>query len=197
MATLFDKTKQKGVTKKAETHEVVILPELENDIQKIVNLKAQIAELEATLTIADSTIREAGKDAMVKLYKEKKRFPGTLKVVAGKGSYQFITSDRYIKIDEERHNELAQQYGPELVEENTVYSFNTEILENHMEHISDLLMSSEILSEREKEDLLNAVTSYTVKKGTIKDLANITDDIEGIVTDIQPVFSVKSVQVSE
>jgi len=197
MATLFDKTKQKGVTKKAETHEVVILPELENDIQKIVNLKAQIAELEATLTIADSTIREAGKDAMVKLYKEKKRFPGTLKVVAGKGSYQFITSDRYIKIDEERHNELAQQYGPELVEENTVYSFNTEILENHMEHISDLLMSSEILSEREKEDLLNAVTSYTVKKGTIKDLANITDDIEGIITDIQPVFSVKSVQVSE
>ena len=197
MATLFDKTKQKGVTKKAETHEVVILPELENDIQKIVNLKAQIAELEATLTIADSTIREAGKDAMVKLYKEKKRFPGTLKVVAGKGSYQFITSDRYIKIDEERHNELAQQYGPELVEENTVYSFNTEILENHMEHISDLLMSSEILSEREKEDLLNAVTSYTVKKGTIKDLANITDDIEGIVTDIQLVFSVKSVQVSE
>lgn len=194
MANLFEKAKKTGATKKVEKHEVVNLPHLEADLTKLVEINAKIAELEAERAILDSTVRETGKEEMIKLYNSKKAFPGTIKVVAGSTSFQFITSDRYKKIDEDRFNELSEEYGEELVEESTKFSFNTAILMKHMDHISELLMTSKEISDDDKSNLLESETSYTVKKGTLKELFKYTDDIETIIEDIQPVFSIKSVQ---
>lgn len=196
MATnMFDKAKKTGAKKKVEKHEVVNLPNLEENVSKLAELNAKIAELEAERATLDGEVREAGKEAMINLYNKKKAFPGTLKVVAGAASFQFITSDRYKKIDEDRYNELAEEYSEELVEENTKFSFNTTILMKHMDHISELLMNSKKISDEDKEMLLESETSYTVKKGTIKELfSHVDDNVEGIIEDIQPVFSIKSVQ---
>ncbi len=192
---MFDKAKKGTAAKKAENHEIVNLPELEKDIKALSKLKVDIAGLEAKASIHDSNIRVAGKEAMVQFYQDKKRFPGTLKIVGGAGSFQFITSDRYKILDVDRFNELAGTYGEELVEETTTYSFNTKILEKHMDHISKLLMGSKNLTDAEKEDLLTSKTAYTVKKGTIKDVLTISEDVESLIEDIQPVFSIKNVKV--
>ena len=197
MANLFDKAKTGAVAKKAEKHEIVALPSLEADVIALANLKVQMDALAAKASVHDANIRTAGKEAMIDFYQTKKRFPGTLKIEAGKGSFMFITSDRYKMLDEDRFMELASEYGKDLVEESTVYSFNTEILEKHMDHISDLLMKSKQLSDREKEDLLTSKTSYSVKKGTIKNILDVCDNVEHIVEDIQPVFSVKNVSGGE
>jgi hypothetical protein len=196
MANLFDKAKQ-SAPKKAEKHEVVDIPEIESSVAKMVELNAKIAELEAEKAILDSEIREAGKDAMIKLYNTKKSFPGTLKVKAGETSFQFISQDRYKKIDEDRFALLAKTYGSAIVEEETVYSFNTAILMKHMDHISELLMGSEQLSTSEKESLLESETSFVVKKGTINQLFSfktVKNNVETIIEDIQPIFAIKSVQ---
>ena len=142
----------------------------------------------------DSTVREAGKDAMIALYKTKKSFPGTLKIISGDMSFLFITSDKYKKIDEDGFNELTEEYSTKLVEENTKFSFNNAILMKHMDYISKILMKSKKLSNEEKENLLESETSYLVKKGTIKELYSHTNKINDIVDDIQPIFSIKAVQ---
>lgn len=195
-ANIFDKAKSKGTSKKAENHEVVILPKLEKSLSRMEEINKKIAELEAEKAILDTEVRDAGKESMIKLYNGKKRFPGTLKIEAGQMSYQFITSDRYKKIDEERFDELSEKYGEEIVEENTTYSFNTKILLKHMDHISKLLMGSKELSDEDKDNLLESDTSYVVKKGTIKDLFLITkdEDVSEIIEDIQPIFSIKSIK---
>jgi hypothetical protein len=197
MANLFDKAKTGAVAKKAEKHEVVALPSLEADVIALAKLKTQMDGLAAKASVHDANIRTAGKEAMIDFYQTKKRFPGTLKIIAGKASYNFITSDRYKMLDEDRFMELASEYGKDLVEEATVYSFNTKILENHMDHISGLLMKSKELSDQEKEDLLTSKTSYAVKKGTIKDILTVCENVEHIVEDIQPVFSIKNVNGGE
>jgi len=197
MANLFDKTKNASVKKKVETHEVIQLPNLEDDIVALAKYKIDIDALQAKASIHDSNIRIAGKEAMVNFYQTKKRFPGSLKIEGGKGSFMFITSDRYKILDEDRYAELAEEYGEDLVEENTTYSFNTKILEKYMDHISDILMKSEKLSDNEKEDLLTSKTTYTVKKGTIKDIITISDNVEQVIEDIQPVFSIKNVNSGE
>jgi len=194
---LFAKAKKDNNKKKAETHEIVNLPELKDSLSQMLSINEQIAALEAEKAILDSEIREAGKENMIKLYNAKQEFPGTLKIVAGELSYQFITSDRYKKIDEDRFNELAEKYNDDIVEENTKYSFNTAILMKHMDHISDLLMGSKKISDAEKESLLESETSYTVKKGTLKKLFSFIkpkNSVEEIIEDIMPIFSVKSVK---
>jgi hypothetical protein len=59
-------------------------------------------------------------------------------------------------------------------------------------------MNSKKLSAEDKENLLESETSFSVKKGAIKELFSfegVKEDVGQIVEDIQPVFSIKSVQI--
>jgi len=194
---LFEKAKKTGTTKKVEKHEVVNLPELKDSLSRMAEINAKLAELEAEKATLDGEVREAGKEAMIGLYNSKKSFPETLKVVAGNMSFQFITSDRYLKIDEDRAAELSELYGEEIITEDTKFSFNTAILMKYQDHISDLLMGSKKISDDDKENLLESETSLSITKGTIKELMKYGEDVEPIIEDIQPVFSIKSVQKSD
>lgn len=199
MANLFEKAKTKTAKKAVEKHEVVNLPGLESSLKEMERINEELAALEAKKALIDVEVRDTAKQAMIDLYNQKKSFPGTLKIKAGEMEFQFITSDRYKKIEEEDYDELKEKYGDEIVEENTVFSFNTAILMKHMDHISDLIMNSKKLSEEDKENLLVTSTSYTVKKGTIKSLFSfkkVKKCVEQIIEDIQPVFSIKAVKKS-
>jgi len=196
MANLFDKTKKATVKKKIDKHEVVRDDSMEPDLKKLVELNEKIAALDAERKMLDSDVRDIAKSLMIEYYNKKKKFPGTLKVVGGKYTFSFITADRYKKLDMDRFDELSNKYGSDLVEETIKYVFNTEILEKHMDHISDLILNSKKLSESDKEELLEAETSFTVKKGTIKDLFDIPGviTVNEIIEDIQPVFSIKAIK---
>jgi len=193
---MFAKAKTGAAKKKVENHEVIALPNLESDVIALAKFKVDIAALQAKASVHNANIQIAGKEAMIQFYTDKKRFPGTLKIQAGKASFQFITSDRYKMLDEDRFMELAGEYGEDLVEEATTYSFNTKILEKHMDHISKLLMRSKILTDTEKEDLLISKTAFSIKKGTIKDVLNVCSNVEQVIEDIQPVYSIKNVKAT-
>ena len=116
MANLFDKAKENGTSKtKVEKHEVIEMPQFTKQLEKLANIDAQMAELQATRDLIDSEIREAGKETMISLYEKKGSFPGTLKIVAGEKSFLFITSDKYLKVDKERYEELVEMFGPDCL----------------------------------------------------------------------------------
>jgi hypothetical protein len=198
MANLFDKAKETTTKVKAEKHEVVEMPQFTKSLKQIIDIDAKIAELAATRETLDSEIREAGKEAMINLYNKKGSFPGTLKIVAGENSFQFITSDKYLKVDADRYAELAKMFGSEIAEEKTKYFFNTAILEKYQDVISDMILKSKKIEDADKARLIESETSYTVKKGTISNLAALAKKfsksvvgIAGLIEEVKPIFSVK------
>ena len=201
MANLFDKSKVTTTIKKVEKHEVVTIAKTyEKDLVRMVEIDAklaELAELEAERATLDSGIREEAKTAMMKLYATKNAFPGTLKVIAGKKSFMFITSDKYIKIDEDRAKELKRTYGKDVVTETTVFILNSILVAKYAQVLSDLIMGSKKISADDKEKLIESTTTWTVAKGMIEKLRNATFarfNINQLIEDIKPIFSVKAIK---
>jgi len=196
MANLFAAAKENGSTKaKVEKHEVVGMPQFEKTLAQLEDIDAKMAELTAKRAILDEEIREAGKDAMINLYEKKGVFPGTLKIVAGERSFQFITSDRYLKVDKDRYAELVEMFGQEIAEEKTRFFFNNAILEKYQDVISDMILKNKKIADEDKAKLIESETTYTVKKGTINNLSNIARkykaNVQRMIEEVKPIFSVK------
>jgi hypothetical protein len=198
MANLFDKSKAKATTKKAEKHEIVnISKEFGDSLARISKIDMELASLEAERVTLDSEVREEAKEAMAKLYQSKNSFPGTIKVLAGSHSFMFITSDKYIKIDEERGKELRKIYGNDCVSDTTVFTLNSALVEKYSDELSNLIMSSKKITEEDKEKLIESNTTWAIAKGTVNNLRTgkfAKRTISEIIEDIKPIFSIKSIK---
>jgi len=197
-ANLFQKAKENGVKKVAEKHEVVSLdPSFETSLSRMNEIDQTLAALKSEREILDAEVREASKQKMIGLYNEKKSFPGTLKVLAGNMMLQFITMDKYIKIDQERASELSERYGNQIISEETVYSFNPDLLEKYSQVLSDLILNSKKIEEADKARLIESTTSIGITKGTVKNLRNedyAKFNLSSVIEDIKPIFAIKSIQ---
>lgn len=196
MANLFAAAKETGSTKsKVEKHEIVEMPQFAKTLKQLEDIDMKIAELAATRETLDSEIREAGKEAMINLFEKKGFFPGTLKIVAGERSFQFITSDKYLKVDKDRYAELIEMFGQEVAEEKTRFFFNNAILEKYQDVISNMILKNKKIADEDKAKLIESETSYTVKKGTIYSLASIGKpfkaNVQRMIEEVRPIFSVK------
>jgi len=196
MANLFAAAKENGSTKsKVEKHEIVEMPKFSKTLAQLEDIDAKMAELTAKRAILDDEIREAGKEAMIDLFEKKGFFPGTLKIVAGERSFQFITSDKYLKVDKDRYAELVEMFGPEVAEEKTRFFFNSAILEKYQDAISDMILKNKKIADEDKAKLIESETTYTVKKGTINNLATLAkkkkSNVQRMVEEVRPIFSVK------
>jgi len=174
---------------------LINLPNIKKELTELYNLDNKIADLVSKRETMYSFVYNVAKESMIELYNSNKCFPGTITVVSGNMNFKFITSDNYKKIDKDRFNELVDLYGSQVVEEQTIISFNNYILLKHKEHISKLIMGSKQLSKEEKANLFVKETFYSVRKGIIKDLLSIVKSkVNAIIEDIQPIFSIKSLQ---
>lgn len=195
---LFTSAKSTASTKKADKHESVEISKFfEKDLARMAAIDSELATLEAERATLDAGVREAAKDSMIKLYQQKNAFPGTLKVVAGKQSFMFITCDKYIKIDEARATELSETYGEEVITEKTVYTLNPALVDKYGQVLSDLIMGSKKISAQDKEDLIKADTAWSVAKGTIEKLRNATFakfNLGQLIEDLKPIFQIKSIK---
>ena len=196
MANLFDKSKEKATSKKVDKHEVVeIAKRFEGDLKRMAEIDIAMAALEAEKATLDSGVSEAGKTAMIDLYNKKSSFPGSIKMVAGLRSFLFITTDKYLKIDEDRAKELSETYGEEVVTEKTVFTLNPTLVEKYSQVLSDLIIHSKKISDQDKENLIESNTSWTVTKGMIDKLRNATFakfNLSTLIEDLRPIFSVKA-----
>jgi len=107
-----------------------------------------------------------------------------------------LPTKRYIKIDEAAAETLTETYGEDVVTETTNYGFNTKVLMNNMDAISAALLESDLLSQDDKDNLIEATTTYVVEKDTLDKVYTMSKEsgnsVAEIIEDIQPVVMMKN-----
>jgi hypothetical protein len=215
---IFDKkkatTKKKSTTKekvqvtpKFETSEEV--KEFNEKLDKFATLKAKITELTAEYKSIEGDIKQMGSDEFCKLLgKTGKKESFHITSEAG-GTVMVVPQDKYLSIDDERANYLNETYGTydddenlidTFVDETTEFKFNMDVLERNQEVIEKFFEECDEISDEDKENLIEGVTKYSIKKGTIDKLYLISKekdvDIETLYEEVRPVLQLKGAKAS-
>lgn len=202
MANLFSKAKKTAPkTKAAKNEKVRIRVEEEgffNKVQKLEELNDQMKSAKAKADMISDELRDVSKSEWIKYYDETGKNPGSVMIEQLDGEdvaqLMFVPTDRYITVNEERAEELIEEYGDEIVEEETTFSFDSVMIEKYGEILSRLIEESDEIKEEDKEKIIKATTKFSVKKGTIDKMKEY-GDIEVIMESIKPVVSLKGVEV--
>jgi len=209
---IFNKAKTKQKKKSKEQ----VIPSFETDkemeefnekLDKFTTLKTKITELTAEYKSVESDIKEIGKLELIKMLEDgQKKKSFHLASTIG-GTVMVVPQDRYLSIDDERANYLNETYGTydedeslieTFVEESSEFKFNMKVLERNQEAIEKFFEECEDITDEDKENLIECVTKYSIKKGTIDQLCNISNnkevDVETLYEEIHPVIQLKGVK---
>ena len=196
-------TKQKlQVTPSFETKEEI--QEFNEKLDKFATLKAKITELTAEYKTVEEDIKQISSEEFCKLLgKTGKKESFHITSEAG-GSVMVVPQDKYLSIDGERANYLNETYGTydedenlvdSFVEETTEFKFNMEVLERNQAVIEKFFEECNDISKEDKENLIEGITKYSIKKGTIDKLYLISKekdvDIKTLYDEIRPVLQLK------
>ena len=194
--TKTSKSKDKShVIPKFDT--AVEMTEFHTKLVKLATLKQQIDKLEAEITDADSYIREMGMSEFSGLLERTGKRESSFIMASEQGaSVMVVVQDKYKSINEERANYLKETYGEDIVDENTEFKFNGEVLERNQEIISELIENCNKISNQDKENLIVGVTKYSVKKGLIDSIYKLSKDkgvnITTLLAEVEPQLQLKS-----
>lgn len=185
--------------KKKDEKRLVAIPGKEIDEAMLIaaTLDAQIKNLTTKLNAAKAKVKEASQKEWLKIYKKEGINSGSFNVESDNGhTVMFVPTSRYGKIaDEDTYNEMVETYGEENLEEETTYSFNTEVLMKNMEVIQELLEGSDKISDEDKENLINVTSTYNWKSDCIDKVPMLAkkskNEIEDVIEDLAPVCSMK------
>lgn len=197
-ANLFAKKTAKAPAKKNDKLNVNVSgKEFAEKLDKFATLKAQIENLESELAMSQEFVKATSIAEFAKLVETKKNNPGSFTLTSDNGgTVMFLPTKRYIKIDEAAAENLKETYGESIVEETTKYSFNTEVLMKNMDVISELIQNSTEISDDDKENLIEGITTFTIEKDTLDKvyvLANESkNSVSEVLEDIQPVYQLKT-----
>lgn len=183
--------------KKCDKHAEITLPEskysgISEKLIKLQSVRDKLQELEAEAGMMESEIKEIGRNEYLKLYENSKLNPGSFRMKGERGGcFLVIPTDRYLSIKTEESANQLNQLG-DLAESKTVFSFNPDLLEKYGETISTLILESEKISDEDKPKLIEAKTTYNVKKGSIDRLLQFGNKMKDVFFMIQPVFQLKN-----
>lgn len=202
MANLFSKAKKaapKTTKAKAEKVRITISdPSFYDKIEKLESLNNEMKSSKAKADMLSAEIKDLGKDKWAELYTETGKNPGSvmLENIQGEDVAQvmFVPTDKYITINEDRANELIEEFGEDIVQEETTFSFDNKMIEKYGEVISELIYGSDKIDENDKEKIIKAVSKYSVAKGTIDRFTDF-GDVKEIMETVRPVVSLKNVEV--
>jgi len=194
---LFAKKKAtaKATTPKKDDKTIVVVPgeDFATQLARFNELKASVANLTAELKGLEGDIKGEGVERFIELYETGKRNPGSFKLASNKGDkVMVIAMDRYLKVDEERATELIEEFGEDIVTENTTFAFNNTLLDKYQEQISEMIMTAEFMSDVEKDNLIVATNTFAVKKGAINEAMTLgKGEVGNFLGSIQPVLQLK------
>jgi len=197
---LFEKAKKEQKPKAKKDDKIIVnIPgdEFSEKLKKFATLKAQIDELEAEMTMSKEFVKSIGVEEFAKLVESKKLNVGSF-ILASKngGSVMVLPTKKYITIDEAAAENLTETYGEGIVDENTTYGFNTDVLMRNMDAISELIQNSETISQEDKDNLIEATTKYAVNKDALDKVYNLAKESGksalDVITDLQPVIQMKN-----
>lgn len=199
---LFAKAKQAAPTKTETKDNKIRLtvdnPEFFNKVQRFEQLNDTIKSAKAQSDMISDELRDMAKSEWTKHYQKTGRNPESVLVCQQVGEdtarIHFIPTDKYITITEARAEELRGEYGEQIVEEETTYSFDSTMIERYGEVLSLLIETSPDIADADREKIIKAVTKYSVAKGTI-DKLNQYGDVAEVMEAVKPVVALKNVEV--
>jgi hypothetical protein len=202
MATknLFTKAKKTTTPKaKKDDKTIVNVPgtEFAEKLAKFATLKAQMDELKAEMAMSQEFVKSVGIDEYAKLVETTKTNSGSFILASETGGrVMILPTKKYIKIDEAAAETLTETYGEDVVTETTTYGFNTDVLMRNMDAISEALLESDLLSDDDKENLIEATTTYAVAPDTLDKVYVLAQEsgnsVAEVIEDIQPVVMMKN-----
>jgi len=203
MASLFDKAKKTSTTtvKSSKDKKVrlqVTDPTFFSKVEKLEKLNDRMKSDKAVADMLSDELRDIAKAEWVAEYERTKKNPESVMIVqevAGDvASIMMVPSDKYITVTEARAEDLRDTYGEEIVEEETTFSFDSQMIEKYGEVLSMLIENCPDIAEADREKIIKATTKYSVAKGTI-DKLNQYGDVTGVMEDVKPVVSLKNIEV--
>ena len=204
MATnLFAKAKSTATSKTTDKKDSKVRiriegPEFFEQVQTLESLQDRMKSDKAKADMISDEIKDLGKEKWADLYQKSGRNPGSVMIesVVGGDTAQvmFVPSDKYITVGAERAEVLREQYGEEIIEEKTTFSFDNDMIEKYGEVLSRLIEESDEISDDDKGKIIKAVTAFSVAKGTI-DVMKSYGKVEDVMNEVKPVIALKNVEV--
>jgi hypothetical protein len=211
---IFKKPVEKTTTTKSKekhVHVKVTDTDFNNHLKELTKLKEEEKLIKTKVESLEGIVKEKGKDWFLTLYGDKGVNPNTFILESEDAQVMVLPMDKYLKVDEERANEIKEMFGKDYIQEKVTYSFNNELLEKHFSKIEKALEGIKGIPQEEKDNLISSVAQYSIKSGTIDLFKKIVDEtdfqnnIHGVKNDVslgtklkvllnnfQPIFSLKS-----
>lgn len=181
--------KTESKTAKSTTQkQKVFVQGIEKEIHRYIELKKSEANIKAEKEMLAGKLREVGKVAFFDMYKSKKERPESFHIADGKEQIMFICMDAYKKVEESK--EAALKDYPNVLETKKVYTINPELLDKCGDAISKAIMSSKLISEEDKTNLILCTETTQVKKGTIDRLFTFKNPAQ-VFALIEPTVALK------
>jgi hypothetical protein len=181
-------TKVKETAKKPEK-KIIKAEDLSDKIKRFAELKAQIDALTGEIKMIEGDIKVRGKELFLSEYKAIKSTPDNFKIQDGTGTTcMFICMDKYTIVDENKA-EILSNYD-NLLTENVVFKFNTELVDKYGGVLSNLIMNCELIEDEDKANLITGEKTFSVTKGSIDRLLQY-DNPEEVFELINPICSLK------
>ena len=201
--SLFAKAKKTAtpVTKSAKDKKIrlqVTDPNFFSKVEKLEKLNDRMKSDKAQADMISDELKDLAKSEWADYYSQTGKNPESVMIVqevAGDtASMMLVPSDKYITVTEARAEELQETYGQEIITEETTFGFDSTMIEKYGEILSRLIEECGEISERDKERIITAKTTYSVAKGTI-DKLNQYGDVTEVMEAVKPVVSLKNVEV--
>ena len=202
--SLFTKAKKTSAPKKTSAKDkkvrlVVENPTFFEKVEKLEELQETLKSAKAKADLISDELKDIAKELWADEYEKTKRNPESVMIVqenstGDTASLMLVPSDKYITINEERAEELKEAYGEDIVEEKTVFSFDSDMVEKYGEILSMLIENCDEITDADKEKIIKAVTAYSVAKGTIDKFNQYGEVVEMIET-VKPVVAIKNVEI--
>lgn len=203
---IFTKAKEAAATEPKKEKNDKLIVTIEGDefaeaLDTFAEANAEITELEVARDTNKSIVLEKAKEKFYSICNEKKTNIGSFIITSSKGGrFMFCPTKKYTgTIDENKANLLKEDYGNNIITENTTYEINGELLEKYGEQISKLIENSDLPNEV-KENIIKAKTKFTIEKDTLDKIYTLAleknKNIKDVVDDISPVFMIKTPESS-
>ena len=203
MANLFSKAKKVAVEKPSAKEDKKVRINVGDTaffdkIQALETLNDRMKADKAKADMISDEVREVSKEKWAELYQKTGKNPGSVMVEAKSGldtaQVMFVPTDRYITINAEKAETLREDYGDDIVEENTTFSFDDEMIQKYGEVLSAMIENSDEIADADKDKIIKAVTKFTVAKGTIDVMKNY-GKVNDVMEAVRPVVMLKGPEV--
>jgi hypothetical protein len=203
MANLFNKAKKVGETKSSAKEDKKVRidandPTFFDKIQTLEVLNDRIKSDKAKADMISDEVRELATSRWTETYQKTGKNPGSVMIEAKSNldtaQVMFVPTDRYISINAEKAEALREEYGDEIVEENTTFSFDDEMIQKYGEILSTLIENSDEIADADKDKIVKAVTKFSVTKGTIDVMKNY-GKVNEVMEAVRPVVMLKGPEV--